>query len=132
MSYSSMPPGAQPYPYGPTPMSPSDETLWSVLVHVSVFVAPILGPLLVLLILKERSAVVAHHAREALNFQITLMIVGFALGVLTVATLFLATPLTLLVGALLAVAGVVFPILGAIAAGNRTPYRYPTTIRLVR
>ncbi len=132
MSYSSMPPGAQPYPYGPTPMSPSDETLWSVLVHVSIFVVPILGPLLALLILKERSVVVAHHAREALNFHLTLTIVGVALGVLTVATLFLATPLTLLVGALLAVAGVVFPILGAIAAGNRTPYRYPATIRLVR
>jgi len=113
-------------------MSPSDETLWSVLVHVSIFVAPILGPLLALLILKERSVVVAHHAREALNFHLTLTIVGVALGVLTVATLFLATPLTLLVGALLAVAGVVFPILGAIAAGNRTPYRYPATIRLVR
>lgn len=132
MSYSSMPPGGAPYAYGPTPMSPSDETLWSVLAHVSIFVVPILGPLLALLILKERSAVVAHHAREALNFQITLAIVGVALTVLTVATLFLASPLTLLVGALVAVAGVVFPIIGAVAAGNRTPYRYPATIRLVR
>lgn len=132
MSYSSMPPGAQPYPYGPTPMSPSDEALWSVLVHVSVFVAPILGPLLVLLILKERSVVIAHHAREALNFHLTLTIVYTALGVVTVASLFFATPLTILLGGLVTVAGVVLPILAAVAAGKRAPYRYPATIRLVR
>lgn len=133
-SYGAPPPpyGAPPqgYGYGPPqeygPAQPqSEDTVWAVLVHLSIFVFALLGPLVIYLVFKDSSPFTRQHAAEALNFHLTL----------TIAT-FVALPLTLvLIGIpmLLAimVVGIVLGICAATAAGRRESYRYPCTIHFV-
>lgn len=132
-------PGYQPPPHGyagtpPGALTPSDERLWSLLAHLSwvagsvVGIAPLgpLGPLVVWLVLRDRSAMVRHHALEALNLWITVYLVGLV----CIATSWLFLPLLLL--GLVAVAATVLSVVAAIAAHHGEPYRYPLVLRLVR
>ena len=124
--------GAAPYgpgygaaPYGPGYGQRPEDTIWSVLSHLSIFVFALLGPLVVYLVFKDSSPMTRHHAAEALNFHITLLIATIVSGILMI----------LLVGFVLLFAvfiyGIVMAIIAAVAAGNRQPYRYPLTIRFV-
>lgn len=62
-------------PYSPVLMSASDERSWSALAHLSAFLnifTGFLGPvaaLVVWLVYRERSAVVARHAMRAMIYQ---------------------------------------------------------------
>ena len=90
------------------------------------------GPLVIWLIQREGDPYVADHAREALNFNITvdlIVVVGLFLGLITFGLGFL------LVGPVLLVVGIlwlVFTIQGSLAASRGETYRYPMSIRLVR
>jgi uncharacterized Tic20 family protein len=81
--------------------------------------------LVIWLVYKDRSAHVELQAREALNFQVTLLIAG-AIGGLLV---------WLLVGfvvlAVVALAQLVFAIVAAIKASEGVVYRYPFCLRLI-
>lgn len=129
------PPGwQQPPAYGapagtPQPYGGEDpglrEPVWAVLAHVSLYVFPLLGPLVIYLVYKDTSPFTRHHAAEALNLSITLFIVV----VVSIPLLFVLVGFPLLLAA--ALWGLVAPILGAVAAGNRRGYRYPVTLHLV-
>ena len=109
-------------------------------------VAGALVALCVLLLVRDRHPFAADHAREALNFNITMFIgacVAIAIGIVlfgaTVVTLGIGAIFTLPAGLLLlalvgviAVAWVVCSILAAITGWEGKPYRYPFTIRLVK
>lgn len=135
------PPYGGPPPYGPMPgMNPSDERTWAGAAHWSALVAAFvalafLGPLVVMIAKGTQSAYVRHHAVESLNFQLSVLIYGFAGGmvavVLAIATLGLG--LLLVIPLALAFAGfwLVVTIIAAVKAGNGEPYRYPLTIRMV-
>ena len=56
--------------YAPT----SDERTMAILSHLLALVAHILGPLIIYLLKKDESKYVAEHAKESLNFQITMLI----------------------------------------------------------
>lgn len=133
-------PGPYPGSRGPAPMTPSDETTWSTVSHLSwlagtLVALPFLAPLVLFLVLKDRGPFVRHHTSEALNFQLSLLVYVFAVaalgGVLTLVTLGLLAPVWALAGGLLVVAGLVFTVLAAIAASRGQWYRYPLTIRFV-
>jgi len=136
-----LPPYAgDPGQYGVRPMSPQDERTWGMLAHLSSIVAsfvalPFLGPLVVFLVLKDRSRFVRGHAAEALNmtlsyvvYSIVLSIVVSVIGVLTLGLGFALLYLL----PLLYVPALVFAILGAVAAYGGRVYRYPLIIRFVR
>ncbi len=114
--------------YGVQPMSPADEKVWGTLVHLSPLVAsvvglPFLGPLIIYLVLRDRGPFVRHHAAQALNFQIIVMIalvVSFILAIVTLGLLFFV-PIVIGIGAL------VFAIVAAVAANRGEWYRYPMT-----
>ena len=118
-------PGYGAAPYGPGQGQRPEDTLWSVLSHLSIFGFALLGPLVVYLVFKDSSPMTRHHAAEALNFHITLLIATIVSGILMI----------LLIGFVLLFAvfiyGMVMAIIAAVAAGNRQPYRYPLTIRFV-
>lgn len=81
-----------------------------------------LGPLIIWLIKREEDAFVEFHAREALNFQISVLIYGIVMAI-TIVGIVLLIPL----GIFVFVAAVV----AAIRAANSEPFRYPLTIRLI-
>lgn len=126
-------PGTPP-PYDGAPgaagaVSSEDRTL-ALLTHLSGIVLGFVVPLIIWLINKDRSdkAFVVDQSKEALNFNITLLIAYIALFVLTVITLGLASPLTFL----LWIASIVFFVIAGLKANNGETYRYPFTLRLVK
>ena len=84
-----------------------------------------MGPLIVLLLYKDKSALVEAHAKEALNFQITMMIAMFASAILCI----------ILIGFLglmvFGIAMIVLPIIAGLKANEGEEYRYPYILRLV-
>jgi uncharacterized protein len=105
---------------------------WCVACHLSAlagFVVPALGhvfgPLIVWLIKRADSPEIDAHGKEALNFQISMLIYNLVAGVLCL----------VLIGfvllAILHILNVVFVIIAALKAGEGEMYRYPLTIRLI-
>ncbi len=121
--------------------TPSPSRPWQVAAHLSglvglVGVPSVVGPLVVWLIRREDPDV-EPHAREALNFHLSLVV--YALGGVVVALILLFTiigvvllPLLLLIFLVLVVAGIALSILGAVRASEGTLYRYPLNLRLIR
>jgi uncharacterized Tic20 family protein len=82
-------------------------------------------PLIIWLIKKDQSKFVDDQGKEALNFQITLMI-GHLIGGLTICLTWG------LLNMAVWVLGLVFGILGGMEANKGVVYRYPFNIRLIK
>jgi uncharacterized protein len=83
------------------------------------------------LVKKDSMPFVNDQGKEALNFNITVAIVFFALFVLTLITLGLGVLIAVPVGIIVGVAWLVFTIIAAIRANEGVRYRYPYTLRLI-
>lgn len=116
-----------------------DERQWAMFGHLSALsglftggLGNIVGPLIIWLVKKDTHAFAADQAKEALNFNITLLLVGLLLGLVTLVTFGIGALLTVPLGLLLGVAWLVLTILAGIKANEGTAYRYPFTLRLVK
>jgi len=105
---------------------------WCVACHLSAlagFLVPALGhvfgPLIVWLIKRADSPEIDAHGKEALNFQISMLIYNLVAGVLCLVLIGFALL------AILHILNVVFVIIAALKAGEGELYRYPLTIRLI-
>lgn len=132
-----------PEPIDSVGMPSHEERQWALFAHLSALVGGLLtgafaglgcfvGPLVIWLIKKDTMPFVNDQAKEALNFNITVAIIGLALLLLTVITfgfgVFLAIPIGILVG----IAWLVFTIIAAVKANEGERYRYPFTLRLIK
>ena len=108
--------------------APPEDTVMSVLAHLSLFAFGLIGPLVLFLVVKDDpyKPMTRHHSLEALNFHISL----FLYAIVSVVLILLIVGIFMLIA--LAIGSVVLAIIAAIAAGNRQPYRYPLTLRLVK
>ena len=109
-------------PYMPT----SEERTQAILSHILNLVAPLLAPLIIYVIKKDESKFVADHAKESLNFQITI-IIGYIIGVVT--ALFLVGIFILM---FLGLVELVLIIVATVKASDNKIYRYPFNIRLIK
>jgi len=108
------------------PLSPADEKMWSILTHVGGILFHWVAPLIAYLVLKDRGPFVRWHTRQALNFQLTLLIayvVGIVLFIVFVGIFVVLAA---------AVLNIVFGILAAMAANRGEFYRYPIAIEFIR
>jgi uncharacterized Tic20 family protein len=105
--------------YTPT----NDERTLAILCHVLAIFFWILPPLIIYLIKKDESAYVAEHAKESLNFQITVSIVAIVLALTVIGIVLIWV---------LGIARLVFMIIATIRASDNQLYRYPLTIRLIK
>lgn len=119
----------------PAPAAPPTESerTWGMLAHLSALAGVVvwllgcvLGPLIVWLSRRDQSAFVAEHAREALNFNITVVLA--ALVCLALMLVFVG----FILGAALFIAWLVFTLTAAIKASEGEHYRYPFSLRLVK
>ncbi len=106
---------------------------WSTLCHASAlagFFIPaaghFLGPLIIWLSKRDTAPEIDEHGKEALNFQISMLIYSIGAGILCL----IVIGFVLL--ALLHVLNVVFVIIATIQANDGRMYRYPLALRLVR
>lgn len=115
-----------PSPPAATEASSDDRNL-AMLTHLSGFILSVIVPLIVWLAHKDRAdkAYLVGEAKEALNFQITVLIGYVICGVLAV----------ILIGALLGwllwLANLVLCIVAAVKVSSDGSYRYPFALRLV-
>jgi uncharacterized Tic20 family protein len=136
-----MPPGAPPPGYGGPGAPPagharpagltSEDTIWALFCYAGTIIAGFLVPLVIYFIKRRESAFVRHHAAQALNYQLTVLLqILIAAAIATL--IFIATEspagLIVLMPVVLfhVVAQYVFLILGAIRSGRGETYRIPT------
>ena len=114
-----------PPPLIPAPSS-SDDKIWIVLCHLSLLLGfGFIFPLIVYLVKKQESPLTADHAKEALNFHISVYCYGIISGLLC---------LVLIGFALLPLVGLfsfVCAIIASIKAADGQFFRYPLTFRLI-
>lgn len=107
----------------PVVVPTSDEKTMAILSHVLTLVAGFIAPLVIYLIKKDESAFIREHAKESLNFQISVFIIIVALFITVIGIL-----LVWIVG----IAALVFVVLATMKASEGKLYRYPFTIRLIK
>lgn len=114
-------------PPPPTTEASSDDRNVAMLTHLSGFIFSVIVPLIVWLMHKDRAdkAYLVKEAKEALNFQITVLIGYVICWILTL----------IIIGVLLTwllwVANLVFCIIAAVKVSSDGSYRYPVALRLV-
>lgn len=85
----------------------------------------VLGPLVMWILKKAEDPYVDFHGKEAINFNLSILIYAIVAGVL----IFVAVGLLLLPAVL--ITWLVFVIIATVKAGAGEHYRYPLTIRFV-
>lgn len=96
-----------------------DERLWAMLAHLcgflghSVVLGQYLGPFFIYLYYKEKSRYVAYHALQSLYFQLLLLALFVASGLLSLVTCGVLIPLWIAIAILVGVAAIVCPIIAA-------------------
>jgi uncharacterized Tic20 family protein len=110
-----------------------NERTWGMLAHLSALAGVVvwllgcvLGPLAVYLWRRDNSQFVAEHAREALNFNITVALA--ALVCLALMVVFVG----FILGTALFIGWLVLTLVAAIRASEGERYRYPLSLRLVK
>ncbi len=127
-------PPPPPHDEAPASVVPSaEERQWAMFAHLSALLglvtagwACFLGPLVIWLVKKDTMPFVADQAKEALNFNITIMIAGAICWILV----FVLIGFVLLWA--LAIVWIVFTIMAAIKANEGVAYRYPFALRLIK
>lgn len=111
----------------PVATTPSvDDRNLAMLAHLLGMVTGFIGALVIWLLKREQSPFVDEQGKEALNFQLTMLIAVIGAWMLMFVLIgFFLLPLLLL-------ANFVFCILAAVAVSNGKPYRYPVALRLLK
>ena len=110
-----------------------NERTWGMLAHLSALVGLVLpligivlGPLAVWLARRDDSPFVTAHAREALNFNITVLIGA------VICMMLMLIFVGFLLGTALFVVWLVLTLIAAIRASEGALYRYPFALRFIR
>jgi uncharacterized Tic20 family protein len=105
-----------------------DSKTMAMLAHLLGIVSGPIGALIIWMIKKDTLPFVDDQGKEALNFQLTLLIgyvISFALSFIL---LCLAPLITLGIW----VCSIIFSIMGAMKANTGIAYRYPVNLRLIK
>lgn len=122
-------PPQQPAPPTPTataaPLTPEQDIQWGSFAHLGGVIG-VLPSLIIWLVFKDRGSFTNTEAKEALNFQITLIFAYIISSILVI----------VFIGAILIwavwIVGVVFSIIAFLRAKDGNHYRYPFAVRLIK
>lgn len=110
-------------PYASDKMSPESEKLWAVALHLLAIPFEFFAPLIGYFLLRDKGPFVSHHAKESLNFGITILIAAVVLAISIVGLLLLWA---------LPVVWVVFRVIAAFKAGQGEFYKIPIAIKFIK
>lgn len=103
-------------------MASDDSKLFAALAHGLGLLVTFIPALVIWLIKKDEDAFVKEHARQAMNFQLTIFIAAVVSGILTLVLIgFLLLPIV-------GIVALVFTIIAIIKAAQGEEYSYPLTI----
>lgn len=104
----------------------NDDRNLAMLAHLLGIVSGFVGALIIWLIKKDQSAFVDEQGKEALNFQITVMIAFVGSWIL------MFVLIGMLLMPLILIGNLVFCIIAALAVSKGEHYKYPFAIRLLK
>ncbi|MEV1130595.1 DUF4870 domain-containing protein [Agromyces sp. NPDC049794] len=114
-----------PPPAAAAPLSPEQDIQWGSFAHLGGILG-FIPALIIWLVFKDRGTFTNTEAKEALNFQITLLF-GYVISAILI---------VVVIGAFLSwvvwILGVVFSIIAFLQAKDGRHYRYPFAIRLIK
>ena len=119
-------------PLPPANPPPSQARTWDMLCHLSAlagYLIPfgnVIAPLIIWQIQKKDYPSVDAHGKEAVNFQISILIYTFVSILL--AFVLIGIPLLVAIG----IGNLVLIVIASIKANNGEAYRYPLTLRLIK
>ena len=103
----------------------NDDKNIATVTHLGGTVFSFIPALIVWILKKDDSAYISDQAKEALNFQITVLIAQFIAGILAI----------ILIGfifmGIIWILNVIFCIIAAVASSKGEAYRYPLCLRLI-
>lgn len=113
-----------------------EERMWATIAHLSAFayyftlVGHIIGPLVVWLAKRDGQPFVDDQAKEALNFQITVTVIGIVAVILCFTVVLAIVGIPILIS--LHLYQIVCMIIATIKANDGVAFRYPLTIRFIK
>lgn len=122
------------------PSHPSaEDRKWAMLAHLGAAVGLILGagylgwiaPLIIWIVMKGESNFAAAQAKEALNFQIFLLLLNIAMGVFVLITLGLGMCIVWPIAILLFLAELALSFIAAFRTYEGQHYRFPIPLRVL-
>lgn len=114
------------------PAAVLDVNTWGVFLHLSQFLtyliplAGIIAPIILWQVKKDESEIVDRHGKIVMNWLLTELILFLIAAPLCL--ILIGFPLVFIISAI----GIVFPIIGAIKAGNGEIWPYPCSIRFFK
>lgn len=116
----------------PLQQVPKEERQWAAFAHLAglfVLILPplggILGPMIIWILKKDDMPFVREQGREAINFQITMLLAMLVSGALILVLIGLVLlPIVIVIDLVLILAA-------TLAASDGRAYRYPLTLRLI-
>lgn len=114
----------------------SESRNWAVAAHLSAFIGAwvflaFAGPMVVWLLRRDADPFVAEHAREALNFNLNLLLWLTAAIVFVVATIGFGLLVVIPIASVIGLTWLILTVVAAVKASNGEHYHYPLTIRFV-
>jgi uncharacterized Tic20 family protein len=130
-------PPVQPPPTGPAQASGSpekDARLWCMLCHLAIIVPcfPCVLTLIIWMIKKKEFPSVDVHGKRALNFQLSVFIVSFAIVIASVVLSFVHLGFIGLINWPIWLAAAVLGVIAGIKANNGENYEYPWSLKLIK
>ncbi|QPZ36997.1 DUF4870 domain-containing protein [Paramicrobacterium chengjingii] len=132
---------------GAQPLSPQDDKMWAMWSHFG-GVLSILPSLIIYLVFKDRGPFVRQEAKEALNWQITILIVIIAWSIVVGILSGIVVASMIAGGSFGAISGftalfsflswlpyllnLIFSIIGGVKVKGGQPYRYPVNFRFIK
>jgi uncharacterized Tic20 family protein len=134
-------PAGEAQPIAPVqPETDKDAKMWAMFCHLAGLagllpVLPIIGsviaPLIIWQIKKDEFSFVDEQGKEAVNFQIS-MLIYFLIGSVACAITCIGVALIPVVIGVVGIVDVVFLLIAAVKSNNGAHYRYPLSIRLIK
>jgi uncharacterized protein len=127
-----------PTPAAAAPLSTAEDNQWASFAHLGGILS-FLPSLIIWLVFKDRGAFTNQEAKEALNFQITVLIANIALSIigsiiavaLLIPTLGASSVFSGL-GWVAWLVGAIFSVIAFLKTKDGVAYRYPFAIRLIK
>lgn len=133
-------PGVPYTPTAPAPMLESEARTWAMLAHIIAALASVMSagtiafvaPLVIWLLFKDRSALVAHHGKQNLNLQITALVFGAGAVLIGLVTLGIGFFITLPLWGLYVLYALIISIVAGVKAYNGEYYSIPLAIPFIK
>ncbi|WP_157156369.1 MULTISPECIES: DUF4870 domain-containing protein [unclassified Diaminobutyricimonas] len=117
-----------------TPLTAEQDKQWASFAHLGGILS-FLPSLIIYLVFKDRAAFTRQESQEALNFQLTLLIINVAWFIITLVLTVVTFGILGFLGNLswiVWIVGVIFSILGFMSAKDGVAYRYPFALRMIK